>query len=257
MYQATFRFYAELTDFLPAAAVAGHFAREFNGSPSVKDQIEACGIPHTEVDLVLANGKSVDFSYRLADGDRISVYPMFESFDIGSVSMVRPAPLRTMRFLVDINLGKLARYLRLFGFDASCDGRLGDADLAATAAEQRRILLTKDRGLLKRAEVTHGYLVREIAPRQQIVEVLRRFDLAGSIEPFARCLECNGEIESVGKADIEHLLEPLTKRYFEHFRRCRDCRRIFWRGSHFERLAAMVSDVRRKLGSINAPAARP
>jgi uncharacterized protein with PIN domain len=242
--QATFRFYAELNDFLGSDTEAGTLIRGFNESPSVKDQIEACGVPHTEVDLILVNGASVDFAYRLQDGDRISVYPVFESFDIAGITRVRPEPLREMRFVVDINLGKLARYLRLLGLDTITDSTADDAELVELSVAQRRVLLTKDRPLLKRAAVTHGYLVRSIDPEEQIIEVVQRFDLVAGIDPFARCMECNGVIESVAKADVEHSLEPLTKRYFNEFRRCPDCGRVFWRGSHYERLEALVDRIR-------------
>ncbi len=242
--QVTFRFYAELKDFLAGKADSGRVVRTFDESPSVKDQIEACGIPHTEVDLILANGESVGFDYRLRHGDAISVYPVFESFDVAAVSRVRPTPLREMRFVVDVNLGKLVRYLRLLGFDTASDGRLGDAELVQISVDQRRVLLTKDRPLLKRAAVTHGYLVRSVDPGEQILEVVRRFDLGRLIEPFARCMECNGLIESVSKAEIEHRLEPLTKRYFDEFRRCSSCERVFWRGSHYEYLSRVVAAVR-------------
>lgn len=247
--QAEFRFYAELNDFLSLEAHVGRVVRTFDESPSVKDQIEACGIPHTEVDLILANGVSVGFDHRLADGDRISVYPVFESFDVSAVTKVRPTPLRVTRFVVDVNLGKLAKYLRLLGFDTCNDGRLDDADLVEISVVERRILLTKDRGLLKRAAVTHGYLVREVKPKDQIVEVVRRFDLAGSITPFARCVECNGVIKPVPKDQILHLLEPLTKRYFDEFRSCPGCGRVFWRGSHYERLAGLVDEIVSEVGA--------
>lgn len=243
-HRATFRFYAELTAFLSSNADSGEVVRPFNGSPSVKDQIEACGIPHTEVDLILANGDSVSFGYRLSDGDVVSVYPVFESFDISSVSRVRPQPLREVRFVVDVNLGRLARYLRLLGFDTMADGGLDDPDLVEASVEQRRILLTKDRGLLKRAAVTHGYFVRSVYPDDQIVEVVRRFDLSAVLDPFGRCMECNGKIKAVARAEIEHLLEPLTKLYFDDFRRCSECHRVFWRGSHVERLESIIETVR-------------
>jgi len=243
-YQASFRFYAELTDFLGGNADSGRLVRVFDESPSVKDQIEACGVPHTEVDLILVNGVSVDFGYRLSDGDYVSVYPVFESFDISSLSQVRPAPLRELQFVVDVNLGKLARLMRLLGFDAVCDGHLDDAALVDVSVEQHRVLLTKDRGLLKRSAVTHGYFVRGVRPEAQLLEVTQRFDLIGLFEPFARCMECNGTIVVAEKADIEHLLEPLTRRYFDEFRRCLGCERIYWKGSHFERLVAIIDDVR-------------
>lgn len=241
--QATFRFYAALTDLLAANVDSGRVVRRFEHSPSVKDQIEACGIPHTEVDLILANGLSVGFDYRLVDDDYVSVYPVFGSFDIAALTRVRPPPLPEMRFVVDVNLGKLARYLRLLGFDAVQDATLDDDDLVHISVDQGRVLLTKDRPLLKRAAITQGYLVRSIQPADQIVEVARRFDLAGAIEPFARCMACNGRIEPVSKADIDHVLEPLTRRYFEEFRRCSTCQRVFWRGSHHERLEAIIATV--------------
>ena len=238
-----FRFFAELADLLTTPDDAGVVVRTFDEAPSVKDQIEACGVPHTEVDLVMVNGASVGFDYRLRHGDLISVYPAFRSLDIGDFTLVRPPPLPELRFLVDINLGKLARLLRLLGFDAALDGSIDDAELVELAADDSRILLTKDRPLLKRAAVSHGYLVRAVRPTDQAVEVVRRFDLRSAVEPFVRCIECNGGLATVEKADIDHLLEPLTRRYFNEFRQCVECDRVFWRGSHHERLARTVEEV--------------
>lgn len=242
--QATYRFYGDLIDLLTLPQDSGVVIRTFDESPGVKDQIEACGVPHTEVDLILANGLSVGFDYRVADGDRISVYPFFREMDISHLSLVRPEPLAEMRFLADINLGKLARHLRLLGFDTLSDGRWQDPELVQIAAAESRILLTKDRPLLKRAGVTHGYLVRAVHPIEQLVEVVRRFDLAAALEPFSRCIECNGVVQSVTKAQVDQLLEPLTRRYFDDFRQCRACERVFWRGSHFGRLEAIVAEVK-------------
>lgn len=242
MCRATFRFYGELNDFRPHSAPTASI--ECSESPSVKDRIEACGVPHTEVAFVLANGKAVDFTYRLGDGDRISVYPAFSS--LVPDFRLRPDPPQG-RFVVDVNLGRLARYLRLLGFDALSDGELLDGDLARISAEQNRILLTKDRNLLKRSLVVHGYLVREVYPRRQLVEVVRRYRLGEAVRPFARCMDCSGVIEPVAKADIDHLLEPLTRQHFDDFRRCTGCDRIFWRGSHYDRLAEIVDEVRDSL----------
>ncbi len=241
--QATYRFYGDLVDLLTLPDDAGLVVRTFDESPSVKDQIEACGVPHTEVDLVLVNGVSVGFNRRISDGDRISVYPFFRELDVAHVSLVRPQPLREIRFVVDINLGRLARYLRLLGFDTVTDGSADDGDLVEISVNDRRILLTKDRPLLKRAAVTHGYLVRAVQPDDQVVEVVRRFDLKEAARPFIRCMECNGVVAPVPKAEVDHLLEPLTRRYFEEFRQCPDCERVFWRGSHFTRLQRLVDAV--------------
>ena len=239
-----FRFFADLEDLLTIPDDSGVVIRTFDESPSVKDQIEACGVPHTEVDLVLVNGASVGFDYRLRDGDRISVYPVFRTLEIGDFSLVRPPPLPEPRFLVDINLGKLARLLRLLGFDTVIDGTIDDAELVELALDDSRILLTKDRPLLKRAALSHGYLVRSDVPLEQTIEVIRRFDLGDSLIPFSRCMECNGLITPVGKSEVVHLLEPLTKRYFSDFRQCPDCERVFWRGSHHARLETIVAAVK-------------
>ena len=241
--QATYRFYGNLIDLLTLPDESGVVVRTFDDSPSVKDQIEACGVPHTEVDLLLVNGVSVGFDHRITDGDRVSVYPHFWELDVAHLSLVRPEPLGDMRFVADVNLGKLARYLRLLGFDTLSDGRWHDAELVAIAGEQQRMLLTKDRPLLKRSAVTHGYLVRAAQPMDQVVEVARRFDLADSVRPFSRCMECNGVVRSVPKAEVDHLLEPLTRRHFDDFRQCPDCERVFWKGSHHQRLAAIVEEV--------------
>ena len=247
--RAEFRFYAELNDFLPASKQFRTVVRTFELSPSVKDMIEAQGVPHTEVDLVIANGESVDFAYRVRDGDRIGVYPVFESFDLAAVTRLRPEPLREPRFIVDANLGALARHLRLVGFDTLYDRDWDDAQLAETSRAERRILLTRDVGLLKRTEVTHGYFVREQDPRAQIREVARRLQLLSSFKPFTRCLECNGELVAVTKEDVAGDIDEGTKRRHDDFRRCSGCTRVYWRGSHHERLSAVVAEIRFELGS--------
>ena len=242
MDHATLRFYGELTEFL---ATESRIATvDVAEAPSVKDRIEACGVPHTEVDLILVDGEPVDFGYQLQAGDWVSVYPVFRTLDIDGG--LRPEP-PVGRFVVDINLGRLAKYLRLLGLDAVSDGTLDDGDLAEISAVENRILLTKDRNLLKRSIVVHGYFVRAIRPRAQLIEVVSRFDLGESIRPFARCMECNGVIEPVAKAEIAHLLQPLTKAHYDDFRRCPGCGRIFWKGSHHQRLTAIVDEVRRSL----------
>ncbi len=163
MPRATLRFYAELNDFLPAEDRHQPVERPVHGRPSIKDLIEAAGVPHTEVDLVLVNGESVDFAYPVRDGDRISVYPVFESMDIAAVTRVRPEPLRELRFVLDVHLGRLAAYLRLAWFDAFYRNDVDDAELARIAAGGR-VLLTRDQGLLKRRAVQRGYWLRATRP---------------------------------------------------------------------------------------------
>jgi uncharacterized protein with PIN domain len=243
MKRAYFRFYAELNDFLPPARRGVAFPHEFLGTPSVKDVIESLGVPHTEIDLVLADGESVDFSWTLRDGARVSVYPVFESIDVSPLARVRPAPLREVRLVLDGHLGRLARYLRMLGFDARWRNDAPDEELARVAAAERRILLTRDAGLLKRRIVSHGYFVREVDPRRQLAEVVRRLDLFRSIDPFRRCLCCNDLLEPVRKEDVAGDLPPRVRERHEAFRRCPSCRRVYWAGSHHRRMERLVSEL--------------
>jgi uncharacterized protein len=238
------RAYAELNDFLPPELRAVAARRPFRSHQTVKDVIEALGIPHTEVDLVLVNGEPVGFGHRPSPGDRISVYPMFERIDVGPVNRLRPQPLREPRFVLDVHLGRLARLLRLLGFDARWSNDMDDCTLAAVSETEHRILLTSDRGLLKRRRVTHGLFVRPGPPVEQAAEVVRRLDLADRIAPFTRCLRCGGELAAVPKSEVEDQLEPLTRRYVDEFHRCRACGHVYWRGSHHEQLRHLVDQVR-------------
>lgn len=209
----------------------------------VKDAIESMGVPHTEVDLILVNGTSVDFAHLLGDGDRVSVYPVFESIDISPVLRVRPKPLREIRFLADTHLGRLAAYLRLMGFDTFYGHNLGDRDLARLASEDRRILLTRDRGLLMRSAVTHGYWLRQTDPRRQLQEVLERFDLASQVAPFTRCLRCNTPLAAATKEEVAGRLPRGVLEQYEDFHQCPGCGRIYWEGSHHRRMTELIAAV--------------
>lgn len=243
MKRAYFRFYAELNDFLlpPRRGVA--FPHVFRGGPSVKDVIESLGVPHTEIDLILADGESVDFSWILRDGARVSVYPVFESIDIAPLARVRPAPLREARFILDGHLGRLARYLRMLGFDTRWRSDAPDEEIARIAAAEHRIVLTRDSGLLKRRIVSHGYRVRAVDPQRQLAEVVRRLDLFHSIVPFRRCLRCNELLETVRKEDVSDDLPPAVREHHDVFRRCPSCARVYWPGSHHRRMERLISDL--------------
>ena len=241
--QAWFRFYEELNDFLPVSRRKRRFPYAVTRRASIKDTIEALGVPHTEVEVILVNGESVDFSYIVNDGDDISVYPMFESLDIRPLLKLRPQPLRQPRFVLDTHLGRLARYLRLLGFDCLYRNDFHDDELARISDEQQRTLLTRDRILLQRRIVTRGYFIRATRPLEQAVEVLRRFDLSGEIRPLGRCLRCNGPLEDVQKDKIEARLEPGTRRYYRQFRICPDCGQIYWQGSHFDKMTRLIHAI--------------
>ena len=234
------RFYEELNDFLPPERCKVCFSHTFQRRASIKDMIEAFGVPHPEIDLILVNGQSVDFSYIVQDGDRISVYPLFESFDIAPLTRLRPQPLRVSRFVLDVHLGKLARYLRLLGFDALYRNNYDDAELARLASAERRILLTRDRDLLKRAVVTHGFFVRATDPRRQVEEIMDRLDLYRAIQPFQRCPRCNGLLATVSKQQVWERLPPQTRRYIEAFWECEQCGQLYWEGSHVPHIRGFI-----------------
>lgn len=244
MNHAFFRFYAALNDFLPVNRRQATFSHHFDGQPSIKDTIEALGIPHTEVDVILVNGNAVDFSYLLHDGDRVSVYPPFEHMDIGPAVRVRPNPLPEARFVLDVHLGRLAAYLRMLGFDTLYRNDYDDPELAQISRDEGRILLTRDRGLLKRSMVKHGYSVRSTNPRDQLVEVVKRYDLFSAISPFRRCVNCNGLLAPIAKQDIGDRLPAETLSYYDEFKICGSCGQLYWRGTHTERMEQLIAYVR-------------
>lgn len=243
MSYVALRFYAELNDFLLDARKKSRFKIELNRRTSVKDLIESLGVPHTEVEIILANGKSVDFRYIVEDGDELSIYPMFESVDVTPILKLRDKPLRETHFVLDCHLGRLARYLRQLGFDTLYRNDYRDEVLAQTSADEHRILLTRDRNLLKRSIITHGYFIRAFDPRKQLDEVINRFDLRAQIIPFGRCTRCNGIVERVDKKTIEHQLEPKTRKYFDTFWRCASCGQIYWEGSHVKHMIKLTEEV--------------
>ena len=240
---AEFRFYEELNDFLPEELRKVSFHQTFCGTPSVKDMVQAIGVPHTAIDLILVDGRSVDFAHRLRGGERIAVYPVFERLDISPVTRLRPKPLRDARFILDVHLGKLARYLRMLGFDAAYDRDRDDEAIIDLSLEQKRIILTRDIGILKQSRVTHGYWLRHHQPLEQLREVLLSLDLSQQLRPFTRCMDCNGQIQPVARSKIAANLNPDIFKRFESFWQCPDCRKIYWQGSHYRQMLERVRKI--------------
>jgi uncharacterized protein with PIN domain len=242
MRQAIFRFYAELSDFLPPERRRIAFPHVFLLPASIKDMIESLGVPHTEVDLILVHATPVEFTYLVQDGDRVSVYPAFTSLDVSSVIQLRPQ-LQEFRFVLDAHLGRLATYLRMLGFDTLYQSRCDDQDLSHTSASQDRVLLTRDRGLLKRGEVIYGYFVRATEPRRQLLEVLRRFNLFRLAAPFQRCLRCNCPLQPIAKESISDRLPRRTAERYNDFHICPSCNRLYWAGSHHAHMQRFMARI--------------
>ena len=246
MVCATFRFYEELNDFLAPPRRGREFSVPCARAATTKHMIEALGVPHTEVELILVNGESVGLGRPIADGDRVAVYPMFEAFDITPLLRLRERPLRSCRFVADAHLGGLAHLLRMMGFDTLYDNAFDDAAIERIAATEHRIVLTRDRDLLKRRGVTHGCYVRALRSEAQLREVFERLDLAGGARPFTLCLGCNAPLAPIAKADALPRLPPRVAERHERFSTCPRCDRVFWEGTHWQRMRTLVELGRRE-----------
>lgn len=243
------RFYDGLNDFLPRATRGRDVAFEFSGTPSVKDTIEAAGVPHAEIDFILVDGHPVDFTALLQGGERISVYPEFTHLDVDPAHRLLPAAPDIYRFVLDVHLGRLARYLRLAGFDTLYSNTYSDPEIVEIARRDGRTVLTRDTGLLKHSAVTRGYWLRNTEPRAQLTEVVERFDLHPHFRPFSRCMMCNGSVRAADLAEVRERIPPRVAENFDRFRMCDQCGRVYWPGSHYDKLAALLEEYAAGLGA--------
>jgi len=243
MVTATFRFYEELNDFLAPARRRQEFTVPCARQATTKHMIEARGVPHTEVELILVNGESVDFDRLMQDGDRVAVYPRFEAMDVTPLLRVRDTPLRETRFVADAHLGGLAHMLRMLGFDTLYDNHFHDDAIVAICENDGRIVLTRDRELLKRRAVTHGCYVHALKSEAQLREVVERLDLARSARPFTLCLHCNAPLRPVDKASVLDHLPPKVQVHYDHFSTCDVCGRVYWEGSHWRNMRRLLDGV--------------
>ena len=241
MARATFRFYEELNDFLPAGRRKRDIELSFDDVAPVRHWIESFGVPHTEIEIILLNGTSVGLEQTVRDGDRVSVYPTFEALDVTPLLRLRPRPLRDPRFLADAHLGRLAGYLRMLGFDTLTGNDRSDGELARQAADEHRVLLTRDRALLMHRAVTHGCFVRDLKPSRQLAAVVERLDLCRGIRPFTRCIRCNAPLEPVQRGAVLEEVPPGVRAGRREFLRCRGCSRVYWKGSHYARMLARIA----------------
>ena len=240
------RFHGRLNDFLPKRQRAISFDHEFDEAPSIKDLIESLGVPHPEVEVMLVNSTAVNFDTLVRDGDQIVVYPDLDDVIAAGQSPsvhVRPDPLPEARFILDVHLGRLAAHLRMAGFDTLYRNDYEDDELARISSVESRIVLTRDLGVLKRGIVVYGYFVRETKPERQLSEILRRYKLFEKLHPFYRCTECNGLLIKVEKETISDRLEARTKQFYDDFRQCQGCAKIYWKGNHFERMQRFFDEI--------------
>ena len=243
MPKGTFRFYEELNDFLPKHRRKTDFEAKFKGKRSIKDMIEALGVPHTEIDLILVNGNSVDFNYILQDEDRVSVYPVFESLNITDVTLLRKIPLRRNKFIADINLGDIVKYMRVLGLDLYYDPLLSTREIIEISKRENRVILTKSRKLLKFKDVSHGIFIRPGTTTEQIRRIIYYLDIKDKIKPFSRCLRCNTLLDIVLKEKILDRIPPKTKEFCDEYVQCQSCDKIYWKGTHFINMKKAVRQI--------------
>jgi hypothetical protein len=241
-FKVRLRFHGDLNVFLGSKTDDAVIERPLSEKTSIKDVIESCGVPHPEVDLILVDDQPVGFGHTVAADAKVEVFAV-ENRDTNNTAKRLPA-VGITKFVADGHLGSLTRNLRLLGFDVAYQRNADDRQLLEVMARENRALLTRDRRLLMHGIVQHGYYPRSQNADEQTIEVVRRFDLSELIAPFTRCLRCNAPLEEAAKADVIDKLEPLTKIYYDQFRRCPDCKQIYWSGSHFPKLQKRVEEIR-------------
>jgi uncharacterized protein with PIN domain len=243
-FSIEFHFSADLRFFLPKLNEGATLTRILREKTSVKDAIEACGVPHPEIDLIHCDGVVVPLEHQLTTNGVVQVYGVADSpASAGEALQARGIT----KFVADGHLGKLTRHLRLLGFDVLYSSTVDDVELVTVSTRQDRALLTRDRRLLMHKVVHHGYCPRSHETGAQVIETVRRFQLKELIMPFTRCIHCNGILAKVDKRDVLDELEPLTRIYYDQFRRCQSCRKIYWSGSHFGKLQTRIANIRTRL----------
>ncbi len=236
-------FHGDLKIFLTEDSENRCISVDIKGHETIKHLIESLGVPHTEVDVILTNGASVNFEWRPIYGDTIDVFPKMDNWTNQIIQRLQPEFKEKPKFVLDGHLGKLADYLRLLGFDTNYHNDITDDKLAEISSTENRILLTRDRGLLKRSVVKYGYFVRSTEPKNQVVELFRKFSLSKFADPFTRCVKCNGLLRPISKEKVYDRLEPRTKRYYNDFQICSECDQIYWKGSHFNKMEKFVYNL--------------
>jgi uncharacterized protein len=241
--QINLLFNGGLGDFLPKAKRGQGISFIESRTPSVKDLIEAQGVPHPEVGQILFNGAQVSFAFLVVRAAQIEVFPVQPETEGQTLPPLQLAAPRPLKFVLDVHLGKLARYLRLLGFDAHLDPEANDQEIARKGMLENRVILTRDVGLLKQKSVIWGYWLRSQNWQEQVQEILRRYGCFGQITPFTRCMVCNGVIAEAPKEQVHLLLPPKTRQFYDQFYQCATCQRVYWQGSHYEKMQRFISSL--------------
>ncbi|MGW1889643.1 Mut7-C RNAse domain-containing protein [Streptomyces sp. NPDC002004] len=235
-------FAPELGTFLPGARRSGPTPVRTDGVSSLGHVVESLGVPLTEVGELCVDGREVPVSHVPSSG---------ETVEVRTVTRPQPVPGAPLRFLLDVHLGTLARRLRLLGVDAAYDAEdPGDAALAARSAAERRVMLSRDRGLLRRRELWAGAYVYSDQPDDQLRDVLGRF--APDLAPWTRCTACNGSLKDATKDEVADQLEGGTQRSYDVFAQCVECARVYWRGAHHDRLERIVGSAVAEFGRTDS-----
>ncbi len=235
MSSINIRIYGNLRDLLKKKYCNGEISYHFLLPTTLKDVVESLGIPHTEVGLLLVNGKSYGWNKKISDGARLCIYPFFFQIDISGISRVI-YKARKLKFIADVHLGRLAKYLRILGFDCLYQNNYPDEKIIEIALKEKRIILTMDRGILKHTRVKHGQLIRSKNVKEQLNEVMERFNLEEKKRPFTLCLDCNRKLEKISRREASKTFHYLKDRYYKEFYRCPDCRKVYYKGSHYYRM---------------------
>jgi len=242
MSQVFFRFYEELNDYLPDEKHKVWFEYFFGEGMKIHDAIQSFGVPPSEIDLILVNQQSKSFDYLLQDGDRISVYPVFELFDLSGINRLREKPLRNPSFICDVHLGRLCKYLRMLGWDTLYSNHFTPEEMIAISLREGRIILSRSYRLTRHKEVSHSYRIRSSDSLEQVKDLISKLDLSDRINPLTRCLNCNAMLVPVDKQAVIQLLQDRTAKYYNEFFKCPDCNQIYWKGSHFENMLRFISN---------------
>ena len=234
--QLTLVFFGNNKELLQVPTSQGKILYHLNRRASIKDIVEAVGVPHTEICRLVYSGNEISFHYIPSGDEEILIYPFDKQNNWRAPSVLRPQPFDRLKFLVDMTALKLARNLRMAGLDTATVVGKKLKDIVKMASSEKRIVITKNRELVKIGDLLYGQLLRSDDHRKQLLEVEERYDIKAVAKPMSRCLVCNEILLEVPKKNILHRLEPLTRKYYTTFKECALCRKIYWPGSHHDRM---------------------